>query len=79
MSRRIRTTARSLVAGYLVLAAGVTAAQGTPQVGEWVDLTAFGRPLAEGVGVEWDMLREIHEVRVSGVEPALAPNLRVEW
>ncbi len=53
----------------------------TPRIGDRVDLAAYGRPLPDedGVGVEWEMPREISEIRVSGTGASPVSSLRVEW
>ncbi len=56
-------------------------AAASPQIGDPVDLAAFARPLdqADGSGIEWHLLHDTHEVQVSGIDPAAAGNLRLEW
>ncbi|HOJ73414.1 MAG TPA: hypothetical protein PLV57_04455 [Phycisphaerae bacterium] len=71
----------SLISVLLFSAAGVSLAADLPQVGQPVDLAEFARPLdkADGIGVEWDMLHDVHEVHLTGADAAVAPSLRVEW
>ncbi len=68
--------------GAMLFPVAISAAdQAAPRIGDRVELAAFGRPLpaGDGFGVEWEMPREIHEVRVSGVGGSQASSLRVEW
>lgn len=66
---------------FLALAGTPAMAKDAPRIGDRVDLAAFGRPLPgeDGFGVEWEMPREIREVRVSGIGGSPASSLRVEW
>jgi len=70
-----------LAGASLLLFALASQAAEVPQIGERVDLAEFARslPLSEGVGIEWDLLREVHEVQVLGVAPAASADLRLEW
>jgi hypothetical protein len=51
------------------------------EVGKAVDISQFGKRLAEAkaVGVEWINPRAVYEVHVLGVDAALADGLHVEW
>jgi hypothetical protein len=61
------------------LTAGVAAGE-KPQVGDQVDLARFGASLTEdGIGVEWDEPRNIHQVQLSGVSAEEAKSLEVQW
>jgi len=68
----------------LALASALTAAAAlagkTPQVGDLVDLAAFGtRHNEDGIGIEWDEPRDILQVRLSGVAAEAAPSLELHW
>jgi hypothetical protein len=77
-------TTHSKIASLLLILAGVltavAAAEEKPQVGDLVDLAAFGTRLAkDGIGVEWDELRNVHQVQLSGVSDEVAKSLELQW
>jgi len=63
------------------IAAGLAYGADLPTVGQPVDLASFARPLpaGDGHGVEWDLLHDIYEVHVSGMDAAGSAGLRLEW
>ncbi len=68
--------------GWLATAVCATAClAAAPREGERVDLAEFGRMTREdgAVQVEWDTLREVREVRVTGVDAATAAGLSLQW
>lgn len=64
----------------LVARVAVSADRDHARVGERVDLARFATPLTdEGVGVEWDNPRDVTEVVIRGVDPAMADSLKLQW